>query len=198
MTKDPKLKSPDPAFGTELAEQPNGEPKHEYDRLGEQRQAPEEDSQEEIDWDEIDWEEIEKEIEKHPSDYPELRPEHRERIQKEATLLRMLRFLSEENWEEFEKEWEGLPAQEKRKFNKELNDTATREFHLLAREQVLESTGEDEKRGGAFRTGMLYKHLNPQDGVEFGTRTHDRRADRYDNGMRTPRLCVRCLTGSRS
>ena len=84
MTKDPKLKSPDPAFGTELAEQPSGEPEHEYDRLGEQQQAQEEEPQEEIDWDAIDWEEIEKEIEKHPSDYPELCPEARERDPKRS------------------------------------------------------------------------------------------------------------------
>ena len=40
------------------------------------------------------------------------------------------------------------------------------ELHLLACEQVLKSTGRDEKREGAFSTGVLYKHLNPQDGVE--------------------------------
>ena len=166
MTKDPKLKSPDPAFGTESAEQPSGEPEHEYDRLGEQQQAQEEESQEEIDWDAIDWEEIEKEIEKHPSEYPELCPEALERVQKEATLQRMLRFSSEGNWERFKTEFEGLPLEEKEKFNKEVNRAATREFHRLAREQVLESTGQDEKRGGAFRTGVLYKRLNPKDGVE--------------------------------
>ena len=127
---------------------------------------PRELDSEEVDWEEVDWEEIEKEIETYPSDYPELCPKAREHVRREATLQRMLRFSSEGNWEEFNKEWEGLPAQEKRKFNKELNDTATREFHFLAFKQVLESTGQGEKRGGAFRTMVLYRHLNPQDGVE--------------------------------
>ena len=79
----------------------------------------------------------------------------------------MLRFASKGNWEEFEKEWEGLPDQEKEKFNKELNDAATREFHFLARQQILELTGQEKKRGGAFSAGVLYKHLNPEDGVEL-------------------------------
>ena len=57
----------------------------------------------------------------------------------------MLRFASEGNWEEFKKEWDGLPAQEKRKFNKNLNDTATREFHFLAYQQILELTGQEKK-----------------------------------------------------
>ena len=167
MGKNPKLKLADPAPGAEPVEQPSGEPEHEYDRLGEQQQAQEEESEEEIDWDEIDWEEIEKEIEKHTSKYPELCPEALERVRKEATLQRMLRFSSEGNWERFKTEFEGLPLEEKKKFNKELNRAAMRKFHLLACEQVLGSPGQDEKREGAFSTGVLYKHLNPQDGVEL-------------------------------
>ena len=133
------------------------------DRLGEQQQAQEEEPEEEIDWDELDWEEIEK----HISKYPELCPEARERVRKEATLQRMLRFSSEGNWERFKTEFEGLPLEEKKKFNKELNRAAMRKFHLLACEQVLGSPAQDEKREGAFSTGVLYKHLNPQDGVEL-------------------------------
>jgi hypothetical protein len=141
------------------------------DRLGEQQQAEEQESpreldSEEVDWEEVDWEEIEKEIETYPSDYPELCPKAREYVRTEATLQRMRRFSSEGKWEEFNKELEGLPAQEKRKFNKELKNKATREFHFLAIKQVLESTGQGEKRGGALSTMVLYRHLNPQDGVE--------------------------------
>ena len=128
MTKDPNLKSPDPAFGTESAEQPSGEPEHEYDRLGEQQQAQEEEPEEEIDWDAIDWEEIEKEIETHPSDYPELCPEAWERVRREATLQRMLRFSSEGNWEQFKKEFEGLPLRRRENLTKNLTGRRRENF----------------------------------------------------------------------
>ena len=171
MTQDQNPNVHASAPGDEPIAQPRGEPEYEHDRLGAQQQAQEQESGreldwEEVDWEEVDWEEIEKEIEKHPSAYSELCPEVREHVQKEATLQRMLRFASEGNWGEFKKEWDGLPAQEKRKFNKNLNDTATREFHFLAYQQILESTGQEKRGGGAFSAGVLYKHLNPQDGVE--------------------------------
>lgn len=114
---------------------------------------------EEIDWEQLDWEEIEKEASAHP----ELSPEARKRIRREASSSRMLRFLSEGKSEEFKKEWEGSP--DKDELDKRLNVLAEREFHLAAWRQILDSTGQGKKRGAAFRISMHYKQLNPRDGI---------------------------------
>ena len=119
------------------------------ERLGERHQTQEQESQTEPDWEEI---------EKHLSDYPELAP-YRERIQREATVARMQRLLFEKNWEELKKEWEAAPFRQE--LDQELDIAATREFHLTAVQQVLDSTGRGKKRGEALSVALLYKQLNP-------------------------------------
>jgi hypothetical protein len=107
---------------------------------------------------EPDWEEVEK----HLADWPEL-AEHEAKIRREATFQRILRFASEENWEKFKKEFESLQltAQE----NEELADQAFKRFHRLAWQQALHSSGQAAPES-PFRIALLYKQLNPQDGVE--------------------------------
>ena len=124
------------------------------DRLGKRHQTQEQESQTEPDWEEI---------EKHLSDYPELAP-YRERIQMEATAARMQRLLSEKNWAELKREWEKAPF--KQELDQKLAIAATRQFHLAAVQQILESTGQGKKRGKALSVALLYNQLNPQDGIE--------------------------------
>ena len=109
---------------------------------------------------EPDWEEIEK----HLSEFPELSSEQREQIEKNAALQRMLRLASEGKWEEFTREWDA----QKRTFQleEELSKQAIRKFHYLGWQQAIQATGERDDSSLPFRLGMLYRLLNPQDGIE--------------------------------
>jgi len=117
-----------------------------------------------------DWEEVEKffadpdweEVEKWLPDYPEL-AEHEAKIRREATFQRILRFASEENWEKYHTELEGLQLTPKE--SKVLAEAAFKALHRLAWQQASHSSGQVTPES-PFRIGLLYKQLNPQDGVE--------------------------------
>ena len=74
----------------------------------------------------------------------------------------MLRFAAEENWEEFKKELDDLQLTPKEE--QELANEALRKFHWLAWQQALPS--EKAPAGSHFRVALLYKQLDPQDGIQ--------------------------------
>jgi hypothetical protein len=107
---------------------------------------------------EENWTTFQTELAEHPDP-----AEHQEDIRKEAKLERMLRFASEENWEKFKEELQSLRLTAKE--DEELASVAFKKFHELAWQQADQSSG-SAAPGRAFRVALLYKQLNPQDGIE--------------------------------
>jgi hypothetical protein len=127
------------------------------------------------------------------AEHPDL-AEHEENIRKEAKLDRLLRLMSEDNWEEFKEEFQDLRRTATE--DKELASVALKKFHELAWQQADQSSG-PAAPGRAFRVALLYKQLNPQDGIESALGRVIPFADRDDDGMPAPLLSCKGFAGSR-